>query len=165
MRPDCHQDSAGYLEKMLVVAAAILVGVADRALVGKVRASFREHLRRATEGILLAFRICGDRQASRHASDRSLHSRRLVASAEPMAKREQPVHCHADNKKQNEGLHNLPSWHGHLSRIAVPMAEGTFTSRTGRSTSVGRAGASKPSVSKKPLRAMEFVHNVSRFPM
>ena len=52
-----------------------------------------------------------------------------------------------------------------MTKLESYMLEGTFTSRTGLSTSVGRVGASRPSVSKKPCNAIAFIHAVSRFCM
>jgi hypothetical protein len=55
--------------------------------------------------------------------------------------------------------------HAHLCCTDVAAADGKLISRTGRSNSPGRAGASSPSVSRNPFRARAFVHRVSSAPM
>src|SRR5581483_1635374 len=101
--------------------------------------------------------------------DDRFQPRRIVARAKPVAKRKQPADYDAGNRKNNNGqyhtLQNFRLGHSHLSWSVELMAAGTLTSRIGRSTSLGRAGASRPSVSKKPLRAIEFAHKVCRFAM
>jgi len=45
--------------------------------------------------------------------------------------------------------------------FSIDIARGTLISRTGRSISPGRAGASKPSVSRRPRRVIELTQRAS----